>query len=182
MQKQPSTRKAALNLDYTPRNSHPFRNMKMNSTRLLRSRQSGFTLLEIMLVVTLIGLLLGAGIYYMKGNVEHGRYVRVMSDSQALASSLKLYEAMNGFYPTTAQGLDALVNKPTTEPVPRNWRPFLDQELVDPWGNPYYYAFPAKRSDQKYDVFSAGPDRQPETTDDIGNWDDVGTESAAPQS
>lgn len=154
--------------------------MKTHFSLINRSHQSGFTLLEIMLVVTLIGLLLGAGIYYMKGNVEHGRYVRVMTDSQALTSSLKLYEAMNGFYPTTAQGLDALVRKPSTEPVPRQWRPFLEQELVDPWGNPYYYTYPAKRSDKQYDVFSAGPDRQPETQDDIGNWE-AAQENPAPQ-
>jgi len=137
-------------------------------------RQAGFTLLEIMLVVTIIGLLLGAGIFFMTGNIEHGRKVRVMTDISSMSGNLKIYEGMNGFYPTTEQGLAALITKPTGEPAPRNWRPFYEEPLVDPWGKEYFYVYPGKRSGKSYDIFSAGPDRQPETADDIGNWNDAG--------
>ncbi len=75
----------------------------------LRKNQSAFTLLEIMLVVTIIALLLGAAIYKLGGNVEYSRHVRVAADIQGINTQLKLYESMNGFFPTTDQGLQALV-------------------------------------------------------------------------
>ncbi len=87
----------------------------------LRKNQSAFTLLEIMLVVTIIALLLGAAIYKLGGNVEYSRHVRVAADIQGINTQLKLYESMNGFFPTTEQGLQALVVQPGTDPKPTRW-------------------------------------------------------------
>ena len=78
----------------------------------MRKNQSAFTLLEIMLVVTIIALLLGTAIYKLSGNVEYARHNRVAADIQSISTQLKLYESMNGFYPTTEQGLQALVTQP----------------------------------------------------------------------
>jgi len=142
--------------------------------RGMRMGRGGFTLLEIMLVVALIAILLGAGIYYMADQADYGREVRVMSDIQSITTSLRLYQASNGSYPTTEQGLDALVTKPTTAPVPHSWRKLFDELPIDPWGTPYFYEAPGRRSGKGFDVFSAGPDRQPGTADDIGNWKESG--------
>src|SRR5215468_7853916 len=86
-----------------------------------QTRERGFTLLEIMLVVTIIALLLGAAIYKLGGNVEYSRHVTVAADIQSLSTQLKLYESMNGFFPTTEQGLQALVTQPTSDPQPQRW-------------------------------------------------------------
>ncbi len=131
---------------------------------------AGFTLLEIMLVVTIIGILLSAGIFMMGGQAEYGREIRVMSDLQSIETNLKLYQAMNGSYPTTQQGLEALMTKPTVEPIPHNWRLLFEEIPTDPWGQTYRYVAPGKRSGKAYDLYSAGPDRQPDTADDLGNW------------
>ena len=84
----------------------------------MRKNQSAFTLLEIMLVVTIIALLLGTAIYKLSGNVEYARHNRVAADIQSISTQLKLYESMNGFYPTTEQGLQALVTQPSSDPQP----------------------------------------------------------------
>src|SRR2546423_2916541 len=85
------------------------------------SDRSAFTLLEIMLVVTIIALLLGAAIYKLGGNVEYSRHVRISSDVQGINTQLKLYESMNGFFPSTEQGLQALVTQPSSDPQPTRW-------------------------------------------------------------
>lgn len=143
----------------------------MKTPSLLRRTSSAFTLLEIMLVVTIIALLAASGIYLMKGNVEYSREVRVKGDIQSISTQLKLYEAMNGYYPSSSQGLGALVNRPQTEPKPKQWRQLMDPLPVDPWQKPYEYASPGKFNTGTFDVFSSGPDRVAGTADDIGNWD-----------
>src|SRR5437667_8823916 len=87
----------------------------------IKRKQQGFTLLEIMLVVTIIALLLGTAIYKLAGNVEYARHTRVQADVQSINTQLKLYESMNGFYPSTEQGLQALVTQPETDPRPTSW-------------------------------------------------------------
>jgi general secretion pathway protein G len=94
---------------------------------------------------------------------------RVKSDIEAIGVQLKLYQAMNGFLPTTAQGLQALVTQPATDPKPLLWRRLLDKVPTDPWGKPYFYVQPGKHH-PGFDLYSAGPDRKPDTDDDIGNW------------
>lgn len=144
------------------------------SSKRRHSRQ-GFTLLEIMLVVAIIGLLLGAATYYFAGNMGTARDTRVQADIQTLSTSLKLYNATNGFYPTTEQGLKALVTKPDSDPQPTQWHQYIDKLPLDPWQSPYIYVQPGKHNPDSFDISSAGPDRQPNTADDIGNWDKTET-------
>src|SRR5437870_13128317 len=132
----------------------------------LRKNHSAFTLLEIMLVVTIIGLLLGAAIVGFRGNVEYSRRVRVQGDIQGISTQLKLYESMNGFCPTTEQGLKALVMQPDTDPRPTRWMQLFDKPPKDPWQNDYIYRCPGIKNPNGYDLFSAGPDRLPDTADD----------------
>jgi len=136
----------------------------------LRSSRSAFTLLEIMLVVTIIALLLASGIYFMKGQFEFSQSVRVEGDIRAVSGQLKLYQAMNGFYPSTTQGLEALLTRPTTEPRPKKWRALFEQMPMDPWQEPYEYAQPGKHNPGSFDLSSKGPDRKAGTEDDVGNW------------
>lgn len=131
----------------------------------------GFTLLEIMLVVSIIALLLGAAIYNMGGNLGLAQETRVKTDIQAITTQLKIYQATNGFYPSSEQGLDALVTKPTSAPVPKNWRLGFEKLPVDPWGAPYVYEVPGKKNPNSFDLYSIGLDNKPGTEDDIGNWD-----------
>jgi general secretion pathway protein G len=137
----------------------------------LHSR-AAFTLLEIMLVVLIIGLLIGLAVHQVGDKLNQAREVRVRGDIQRIKTNLMLYQAANGFYPTTEQGLKALVQKPETEPKPRNWRRVDDEVPRDPWEQEYFYRFPGKHNPKEYDIFSAGPDRNPDTEEDnIGNWE-----------
>jgi general secretion pathway protein G len=127
---------------------------------------AGYTLLEIMLVLGIISVLVGSAIYLLVGNVDIAKEQRVESDIQAISTQLKTYQMLNFTYPTTAQGLEALVKKPTTEPVPRRWRQLMEDVPLDPWGTPYQYAYPGRRNAGSYDLFSFGPDRR-ESEDDL---------------
>ena len=149
-----------------PRSTSPF---KLRSTHL----QSGFTLLEMILVVSIIAILLGVAINKMGGALDFGKEVRVKGDIQCLSNALRMYNAQNGFYPTTAQGLKALVVQPTSEPRPRQWRCAFDDGKVprDPWDNEYNYVCPGKHNPNSFDIISSGPDRLPNTADDLGNWE-----------
>ena len=132
----------------------------------MKKRPQGFTLLEIMLVVTIIGLLLTAAIFGFRGNVEYSRRVRVQGDVQGITTQLKLYESMNGFYPTTDQGLRALVAQPDTDPKPSRWLQLFDKIPKDPWQSDYIYRCPGLKNPNGFDLYSAGPDRVPDTADD----------------
>ena len=136
---------------------------------LLHSR-SAFTLLEIMLVVLIIALLMGAAIYVMGDNLIDAQKARAQADIRAIGTQLTVYQAQNGFLPTTEQGLQALVSKPETEPKPRSWRQYMKEIPEDSWKNPYFYVQPGRHNPDSYDLFSAGKDRKPDTEDDIGNW------------
>ena len=132
----------------------------------MKRKQQGFTLLEIMLVVTIIALLLGTAIYKLAGNVEYARHTRVQADIQSINTQLKLYESMNGFYPTTEQSLQALVTQPETDPRPTRWYQLYKELPKDPWQNDYIYRNPGLKNPNGYDLYSAGPDRKPDTADD----------------
>jgi general secretion pathway protein G len=135
-----------------------------------RTTKGAFTLLEIMLVVTIIALLLGAAIYKLGGNVEYSRHVRVAADIQGINTQLKVYESMNGFFPTTDQGLQALVSQPTTDPQPTRWYQLYSQFPKDPWQSNYVYRCPGIKNPNGYDLFSPGPDHLADTADD--DWGD----------
>jgi general secretion pathway protein G len=132
----------------------------------MRKTQSAFTLLEIMLVVTIIALLLGTAIYKLSGNVEYARHNRVAADIQSISTQLKLYQSMNGFYPTTEQGIQALVTQPTSDPQPQRWYQLFKEMPTDPWNDPYIYVSPGQKDPSGFDLYSAGPDRKAGTADD----------------
>jgi general secretion pathway protein G len=131
-----------------------------------QTKRAGFTLLEIMLVVTIIALLLGTAIYKLSGNVEYARHTKVAADLQGLGTQLKLYESMNGFYPTTEQGLQALISQPQSDPKPTRWYQLFKDMPKDPWQNNYIYRCPGQKNPNSYDLYSAGPDRVADTADD----------------
>jgi general secretion pathway protein G len=138
----------------------------------MKSRKNhGFTLLEMMLVVMIIAMLLAAAVHFMGGNVSYAREVRVKADIDSITTELKMYDAMNGFLPSSDQGLQVLVTRPDSDPKPTQWRSLMDKLPVDPWQQPYVYQNPGTHNPNSFDLYSMGPDRKPGTDDDIGNWD-----------
>ncbi len=148
--------------------------MHLTTPSLIRSsssaRQRAFTLIEIVIVLTIISVLAAGSIYLLKGNVDVAKETRVESDIANISTQLQLYEARNLRAPTTEQGLKALVEKPTTEPLPERWTQLLEEVPKDPWGQLYQYRYPAQKSKKAYDLWSLGKDGQDGTEDDIGNW------------
>src|SRR5689334_14485866 len=139
-----------------------------------KSRQRGFTLIEIMVVVVIIGLLAAVIVPNLMGNVDQARVSKARQDIQAIETALTMFRLDNARYPTTDQGLKALIQQPT-DPSIRNWRPggYVKKPSRDPWGNDYQYVYPGTHGGE-YDLYSLGQDGQPggEGLDaDIGNWD-----------
>ncbi|AVH36493.1 type II secretion system protein GspG [Pseudomonas monteilii] len=140
-----------------------------------RRAQRGFTLIEIMVVVIILGVLGALVLPNVMSRPDHAKLTAARTDIQSIATALEIYRLDNGRYPTTAQGLEALVRRPTLAPLPRQWsaQGYLKRQAMDPWGAPYQYANPGTRSGQGYDLFSLGADGQPGGEDadaDIGNW------------
>ena len=141
--------------------------------RLGLRRARGFTLIEIMVVVVIIGLLSAMVVPAVINQVERARAVKAKHDIQSLETALNMFKLDNSRYPTTDQGLAALVQQPT-DPSIRHWRPggYLDQVSKDPWGAEYRYENPGTHG-KEYDLYTLGADEQPggEGADaDIGNW------------
>jgi general secretion pathway protein G len=138
----------------------------------MKSRASaGFTLVEIMVVMVIIGILAVLIVPRVVGRSDEARVTAAKHDVATLMQSLKLYRLDNGRYPSSEQGLQALVAKPQSAPVPSNWRAYLDKLPKDPWGNPYQYLNPGVHGE--IDVFSFGADGQPGGSGadlDIGSW------------
>ena len=147
----------------------------MKVSRALRTSR-GFTLIEIMVVVVIIGLLAAVIVPQVVNKVDEARVTRAKADIASIESALTIFRLDNSKYPTTEQGLAALTTQPT-DPSIRNWRPggYLTKKVgKDPWGNEYQYVFPGTQGGE-YDLFSLGADNQPGgegTSTDIGNWDD----------
>jgi general secretion pathway protein G len=120
-------------------------------------RERGYTLLEIMVVVFIIGLLVTIVAPRIMGRTDDARQTKATADLASLAQALNLYRLDNGAYPTTDQGLAALVERPTTPPVPKTWRSegYVDRVPSDPWGNPYVYVL---ATPQRYLLKSLGAD------------------------
>jgi general secretion pathway protein G len=136
-------------------------------------RARGFTLIEIMVVVAILGILAALIVPKVIGRSDEARVVAARQDIGTLMQALKLYRLDNQRYPSTEQGLAALLAKPTTTPVPANWKTggYLDRLPRDPWGNPYQYLQPGLHAE--VDIFSFGADGQPGGSDldaDIGSW------------
>ena len=147
----------------------------MKVSRALRTSR-GFTLIEIMVMVVIIGLLAAVIVPQVVNKVDEARVTRAKADIASIESALTIFRLDNSKYPTTEQGLAALTTQPT-DPSIRNWRPggYLTKKVgKDPWGNEYQYVFPGTHGGE-YDLFSLGADNQPGgegTSADIGNWDD----------
>lgn len=135
-----------------------------------QQRQRGFTLLEIMVVIVILGILASLVVPNLMGNKEKADHQKVVSDIVALESALDMYKLDNSRYPTTEQGLQALVTKPSAQPEPRNYPQsgYIRRLPQDPWGADYQLLSPGQHG--QLDVFSYGPDGIPDTEDDIGNW------------
>jgi general secretion pathway protein G len=137
-----------------------------------RRRSAAFTLVEIVLVLAIIALLLGVAVKGVQGVLEHGKNVAAKADVDTFNTLMITYQSMALRYPTSEQGLKALVDKPSSGPQPRQWRRLSDSVKPDPWGNEYRYAYPGKHNTTvKPDIWSIGPDFQDGTEDDIGNWE-----------
>jgi general secretion pathway protein G len=104
--------------------------------------------------------------FRLGNQVEHGRHTRIEADIQATRTQLALYQSMNGFYPTTDQGLDALVVMPQSDPKPARWYPFYSKQPKDPWLRDYIYRCPGVKNPSQFDLFSGGPDGNADTADD----------------
>jgi general secretion pathway protein G len=134
-------------------------------------RPRGFTLIEMMVVVVIIAVLAAMIAPAVLSRVEEARETTARADISTIMQALKLYRLDNQRYPTAEQGLQALVERPTTDPAPPNWKPYLEKLPNDPWGNPYQYLNPGVKGE--VDVMSYGADGKPggEGKDaDIGSW------------
>jgi general secretion pathway protein G len=135
--------------------------------------QRGFTLIEIMVVVIIIGLLAAVIVPQVIDKVDQARTTKAKADIQSIETALTMFRLDNSKYPTTDQGLQALVVQPT-DPSIRHWRPggYIQRVSKDPWGNDYQYVYPGTHG-KEYDLFTLGSDGQPGgegTAADIGNW------------
>ncbi|MCL5036408.1 MAG: type II secretion system major pseudopilin GspG [Chloroflexi bacterium] len=133
----------------------------------MRTRQRGFTFIEIMVVVVILGILAGLVIPRLIGRAEEARKTKAAVQIRELVNALELYRLDNSTYPTTEQGLKALVEKPTTEPEPNKWKQYMDRIPKDPWGKDYTYICPGTHG--SFDIYSLGADGE-ESEDDVQSW------------
>ncbi|MBC7003240.1 type II secretion system major pseudopilin GspG [Photobacterium sp. BZF1] len=139
----------------------------------MQRKQRGFTLLEVMVVIVILGVLASLVVPNLLGNKEKADQQKVVTDISALEQALDMYKLDNSVYPTTDQGLEALVSMPSSSPEPRNYRDggYIRRLPNDPWGNPYQYVMPGEHG--AVDIFSLGADGQEGgegVNTDIGNW------------
>lgn len=143
---------------------------------MISKGKTGFTMIEMMLVVIIIGILAAMVIPNIAGRGQQARTAAARADIEAnLTAALDLYELDNGRYPTTEQGFGALIQKPSTTPVPDNWNgPYLKKKKIplDPWGRAYVYVSPGTHNEEEFDLSSYGPDGT-QSQDDITNWADA---------
>ena len=123
--------------------------------------QRGFTLIEIMVVVIILGILVAFAVPNVMDNPERARITKAQHDIRAIEQSLDLYRGDNFRYPSTAQGLQALVERPTSQPEPRNWRQYMRSIPEDPWGNAYQYLSPDDIDGTRPRIFTYGADGRP---------------------
>ncbi|MBA84218.1 type II secretion system major pseudopilin GspG [Thalassobius sp. S69A] len=134
-------------------------------------KDAGFSLLELMVVVVILSVLALVIVPRVIDRPDQARAARAQADIAAIASAVQLYRLDNFRYPTSEQGLSALVTRPGSDPVPANWSQYMDRLPVDPWGQPYQYLTPGVHGD--FDIFTYGADASPGgdgANADIGSW------------
>ena len=149
----------------------------MNSKKILKKIDCrGFTLIELMVVIVILGILAGLIIPRIMGRPEEAKQLKAKMQMESLETALKLYKLDNGMYPDTEQGMQALIEEPETGIVPKNWRKqgYLEKGRLpkDPWGNEFVYLSPGAHDD--YDIISYGADGVPDGEDknkDINSWE-----------
>ncbi|MFO1483009.1 MAG: type II secretion system major pseudopilin GspG [Verrucomicrobiaceae bacterium] len=135
------------------------------------ARPNAFTLLEMMVVLLIIALIIGSVAVMVQGISGNAEVVTTGGKIKTLESALTSYKIANLVYPTQEQGLDALVNKPRIEPLPKRWTQQIKADgLLDAWGRKIMYRNPGTKNANGYDVYSFGPDGVENSADDIGNW------------
>lgn len=141
------------------------------SKNFKRGVQAGFTLIELMVVLVIIGVLAALIVPNVLDRADDARSTAARTDVNNLVQALKLYRLDNQRYPSAEQGLGALVAKPTAGTIPPNWKPYLEKLPNDPWGRPYQYLNPGLKGE--IDVMSFGADGQPGgegKNADVGSW------------
>lgn len=146
--------------------------MKIHTPSSSIRRRAGFTLLEMVIVLGIIALILGGVGYKMLGIQDAAKLKRVESDFKSFQSALSMYKLNAGSFPTTQQGLNAMVIKPSTTPVPRRWVQVMSSVPNDPWDVPYLYKFPGKKRANDFEIISKGPDGIENTADDLSSQDE----------
>lgn len=145
--------------------------MKLTANQMAKGMAKGFTLIELMVVLVIIGVLAALIVPNVLDRADDARVTAARTDVNNMVQALKLYKLDNQRYPTAEQGLQALVVKPTAGVIPPNWRPYLDKLPKDAWGQPYQYLNPGVH--QEIDVLSFGADGQAGgegKNADIGSW------------
>ena len=137
----------------------------------LRSHRSGFTLLEMVIVLGIIAMIMGGAIFVMKNISDSGAITVVDGDFASIENALQAYRNNAGNFPTQQQGLEALVQKPTSSPRPRRWVQIMDQVPRDPWGSEYIYKFPGSQNRSRPELISYGKDGLAGTEDDMSSQD-----------
>ena len=141
--------------------------MRTNIANKERRGTAAFTLIEIVLVLAIIALLLGAAIFKLTGVFSSSQKQRVAQDLSTFKSALNVYRMNAQTFPSTEQGLAALVTKPKVGRIPKSYRPYLDEEIHDPWGNPYVYAWPSPKGGELPEIYTLGKDGLDNTGDEI---------------
>ncbi len=141
----------------------------MHTAPQRKCQARGFTLIEVMVVVVILGILAAIVVPRIMDRPDEARKVKAQQDIRSMEAALNLYRLDNYDYPTTDQGLEALVQRPAA-PEPPHWKEggYIDRLPTDPWTHPYQFLNPGTHG--SIDIYSTGPDGQPGTDDDIGNW------------